>query len=110
MTTCATCTGALEPSWKFCIYCGTPAPRSAARAGAAPATRTQPYNRLAVLALVLACVGGAPALIFGHIAMRQIEESGERGMLMARIATALGYLWLAVLTVLVVFFILTNAA
>lgn len=24
MTTCATCARALQPDWKFCIYCGTP--------------------------------------------------------------------------------------
>ncbi len=24
MTTCATCARALQPTWKFCIYCGTP--------------------------------------------------------------------------------------
>lgn len=24
MTTCATCARALQPAWKFCIYCGTP--------------------------------------------------------------------------------------
>jgi hypothetical protein len=33
--------------------------------------------------------------------MGQIKESGERGMLMARIATALGYFWLVVWVVII---------
>jgi len=53
-------------------------------------------NPLAILALVLAVIGGAPALIFGHVAIRQIKQTGERGMVMAVIATVLGYVWLVV--------------
>ena len=53
-------------------------------------------NRLAILALVLALIGGPLALVFGHLAAAQIRRSGERGILIARVATVLGYVWLAV--------------
>lgn len=53
-------------------------------------------NRLAILALVLALIGGPLALVFGHLAAGQIRRSGERGILIARVATVLGYVWLAV--------------
>jgi hypothetical protein len=54
-------------------------------------------NRLAILALVLAGIGGPLALVFGHLASGQIRRSGERGLILARVATILGYVWLAVL-------------
>ena len=92
MSTCANCSAELRPNWKFCVFCGTPVVPGAVR----PEVVEQPrVNRLAILALVLACVGGFPALVFGHLAIIQIRASGERGMLIARIATVLGYLWLA---------------
>jgi len=100
MATCANCGAELRPEWRFCVFCG--APTSAEIASPAVTGATRRINPLAILALVLACIGGFPALIFGHLAIRQIRESGERGMLIARIATVLGYVWLAVTIVLVV--------
>jgi hypothetical protein len=44
MAACANCTRALQPEWKFCVYCGTPtgvgtaATAPVATAAAAPAT------------------------------------------------------------------------
>ncbi|WP_010203744.1 DUF4190 domain-containing protein [Salinibacterium sp. PAMC 21357] len=64
-------------------------------------------NPVAILALILAAIGGAPALIFGHVAMRQIKETGERGLLIARISTVLGYIWLVVWGI-VLYSLLTN--
>ena len=61
-------------------------------------------NPIAIVALVLACVGGIPAIAFGHIALGQIRQTGERGRTMAIVATALGYLWLAVGVVLLLRF------
>lgn len=61
-------------------------------AAAAPA----PLNLLALVALVLGVIGGPVAAIFGHVAMHQIAQTGERGMLLARIATVLGYVWLVI--------------
>jgi hypothetical protein len=39
--------------------------------------------------------------VFGHIAMAQIRQTGERGMSMARAATILGYMWLGIEAILV---------
>jgi len=75
------------------VYCGAPAIPGAIRPQAIAVRRINP---LAVLAGALAATGGAPALVFGHIAMKQISTSGERGMLLAKIATAAGYVWLVV--------------
>lgn len=81
------------------MFCGTPSIPGAIR----PATVEQPqFNRLAIVALVLGIVGGALALVFGHIAMAQIRHSGERGMSMARGATILGYMWLGIEVVIVI--------
>lgn len=98
MSTCASCGAELKPEWKFCIHCGTPIVPSAIRPDEIEPPR---FNLLAILALMLACIGGAPALIFGHVAIGQIKESGERGLLIAQIATVLGYVWLIVWAVVV---------
>jgi hypothetical protein len=96
MSTCASCGAELSQQWKFCLTCGAPLgdiPAAIRPAGAAPLPRV---NLLAIVALVLGIIGGPVAAIFGHVAMKQIAETGERGMLLARIATVLGYVWLAV--------------
>jgi hypothetical protein len=93
MSTCTTCGAQLQPDWKFCVFCGTPAIPGAIR----PTTPAKPrVNPLAILALVLACIGGPLALVFGHLAVGQIRRSGERGLGIARVATVLGYFWLLV--------------
>lgn len=66
-----------------------------------PDVEPRRFNILAILALLLACIGGAPALIFGHVAIGQIKESGERGLRIAQVATVLGYVWLVVWVVLI---------
>lgn len=104
MSTCPSCGAALSQEWKFCLQCGQRlAPEAAAVAEIPAAIRPEaaqpvaaPLNLLAVVALVLGVIGGPVAAVFGHFAMRQIAQSGERGMLLARIATVLGYVWLAV--------------
>lgn len=93
MSTCASCSAELRPEWKFCIYCGTPTIPSAIRPDPVEAKR---FNPLAILAIVLAGIGGAPALVLGHIAIAQIRRSGERGIVIAWIATVMGYAWLVV--------------
>ena len=105
MPTCSNCSAALRAEWKFCIYCGTPVGAEADSEAIPAAIRPEseprpPLNPLAIVALLLACVGGFPALIFGHIAMRQIKRTGERGIVIARVATVLGYLWLVATLVL----------
>ena len=94
MATCATCSGELRPEWRFCVFCGTAVSPAAVVDAAAEAP--PPVNHVAIVALILACIGGIPAVVFGHIALRQIALSGERGRTIAIVATALGYVWLAV--------------
>src|SRR4051812_34734533 len=114
MTTCANCGRELQPAWKYCITCGT---RTAvALAGVVPsALSTDPevqprrVNVLAVLALILGCLLSPLAALFGHVAVSQIKVTGERGLVPAWIAVALGYIWLVALAVLVIAFITTNA-
>ena len=99
MSTCASCGADLQDGWKYCVFCGTPSIPGAIRP---PVPEQQRINRLAVLALVLGSIGGALALVFGHIAMAQIRQTGERGMSMARGATILGYMWLGIEAVVVI--------
>jgi hypothetical protein len=93
MPECASCAAQVQPEWNFCIYCGEPTSADATRSAPLATPRTNP---VAIIALALAAIGGAPALIFGHVAIQQISETGERGQPMARIATVLGYVWLVV--------------
>ncbi|TAL45604.1 MAG: zinc ribbon domain-containing protein [Salinibacterium sp.] len=93
MTSCRSCSSELKPEWKFCVYCGAPAIPGAIRPQAIAVPRV---NSLALVAAALAAIGGAPALVFGHLAIKQISTSGERGMLLAKIATVAGYVWLVV--------------
>jgi len=102
MATCATCSGELHDEWRFCVFCGT-AVIPTAVSDAAP-LRPERINPIAIVALVLACVGGIPALIFGYIALGQIKHTGERGRTMALVATVLGYVWLAAAFILLIRF------
>lgn len=102
MATCATCSGELRPEWRFCVFCGTAVTPAAVDEAAAEALPR--VNPIAIIALVLACVGGIPAIAFGHIALGQIQRTGERGRTIAVVATALGYAWLVVGIVLLVRF------
>jgi len=80
------------------VFCGTAVTPTAVVEAAAEAPAR--VNHIAIIALILACIGGIPAIAFGHIALRQIKETHERGRTMAIVATALGYVWLAVAIVL----------
>jgi hypothetical protein len=94
MSTCATCSAELQPEWRFCVYCGTAVSPAAVDEAAAQARPR--VNPIAIIALILACIGGIPAVVFGHIALRQISQTGERGRVLALVATVLGYVWLTV--------------
>jgi hypothetical protein len=105
MPVCTSCSAELKPEWKFCIHCGAPAVPGAIRPDdAAPA----PVNIIAIFSFVLACIASPLAALFGHVALRQLRTSGERGISLARIATVLGYVWL-VIVVLVVAWVLIGA-
>ena len=112
MTTCANCGRELQPAWKYCITCGTRTTVPLAGAGTplfdAEPGETRRLNVLAVLALVLGCLLSPLAALFGHIAIAQIRTTGERGLVPAWIAVALGYIWLVTLTVLVIAYVTTN--
>jgi hypothetical protein len=56
-------------------------------------------NTLAIVALVLAFVFWPAAIVCGHIARRQIKQTGEQGDGLALAAIILGYVALAILVV-----------
>jgi uncharacterized Tic20 family protein len=113
MATCANCGRELQPTWKYCIACGTrtAVPLSGALPPAEvaePEAEARRVNVLAVLALILGCMLSPLAALFGHVAVWQIKATGERGLIAAWIAIVLGYIWLVTLAVLVIAFITTN--
>jgi len=133
MAMCANCSRALQPEWKFCIYCGTPTGVGASatvpettspvlRAEDIPADEPEPtpaairpeaaeprVNILAVLALILGCLISPLAALFGHLALNQISRSGERGTAIAWVAIVLGYLSLAAILVIGISYLVLNA-
>lgn len=134
MAMCANCSRALQPEWKFCIYCGTPTGVGTAadpvpettspvlRAEDIPADEPEPtpaairpeaveprVNILAVLALILGCLISPLAALFGHLALNQISRSGERGTAIAWVAIVLGYLSLAAILVIGISYLVLNA-
>lgn len=52
-------------------------------------------NIFAVLALVFGVMGGLAAIPFGHVARHQIRRTGENGQGLATAGLILGYVWLA---------------
>jgi hypothetical protein len=63
-------------------------------------------NTLAILALVFAFIQGLVAVILGHIALRRIARSNERGRGLAIASLVLGYVTLAGWLVLILVFVL----
>lgn len=97
---------------------GPPGPGWGAPPGYGPVPyRVRPTNQLAIAALVCGCaqvffwlLTGIPAVILGHMARRQIRQTGEDGDGMALAGLILGYvgIGLSVITaVLVIIFIAT---
>jgi hypothetical protein len=85
-------------------YDPTPKPKREGPAGKA--------NRLAVTALILACigpvlVGGILATVFGYVALDEIEDSEgtERGRAIGQWAIALGFLNIALSCVAIVYLV-----
>ncbi|MEJ5944830.1 DUF4190 domain-containing protein [Pseudokineococcus basanitobsidens] len=74
----------------------------------APATGAQRTNTLAIVALVLSFFVSLGGIICGHIARRQIRETGEKGAGLALAALIIGYASLAI--GLIVFIVLVVAA
>jgi Domain of unknown function (DUF4190) len=71
----------------------------------------RPLNTLAITTFLISVLLGPVAILsipFGHLSLRQIRRTGERGDEFAVIGLAFGYLWLAlvafgVLTAVVLF-------
>lgn len=61
-----------------------------------------PTNTLAILALALAFACWPLALVFGHLARRQIRRTGERGRGLATAGLVIGYLLLALVALAVI--------
>jgi Domain of unknown function (DUF4190) len=73
----------------------------------------RPTNQLAIAALVCGCaqlffsvLTGIPAVILGHIARRQIRETGENGDGMALAGLILGYVGIGLSVIFAVILIL----
>lgn len=87
---------------------GYPAPGYAPYPGYAPPPRT---NGLAIAALVLSlvgftsCITGPIGAIMGHVAMRQIRETGEGGEGLAKAAIIVGWIVTALLVVVILFYV-----
>lgn len=50
-----------------------------------------PYNVFAIVSLVGAFIMSPVGIVFGHIALRQVKRTGERGREMALAGTIIGY-------------------
>lgn len=102
---------------------GTPLPPPAPGWGAPPPGYApmpypaRPTNQLAIAALVCGCAQlffwiftGIPAVILGHIARRQIRETGENGDGMALAGLILGYVGIGLSVIFAVVIILIVVA
>jgi hypothetical protein len=60
MTACANCSRALQPAWKYCIYCGTRTPVAAAAPRSRPLPKRTPVPGYAAVASAQAATGQTP--------------------------------------------------
>lgn len=82
--------------------------QTASRPVAAPGTVTPIHtNTLAILALIFGIGGGVLGIVFGHVALSQIERSGEEGRGLAIAGLICGYIGLGIILVV---FIATRVA
>jgi hypothetical protein len=62
-------------------------------------------NTLAVLALIFGLLSGTVIpIVLGHIALSQIRRSGERGAGLATAGLVLGYVWTAIVVILLIWY------
>lgn len=87
-------------------------PYSQAYAQPYPPQYGQPYatgprtNTLAIIALIAAFAVPPAGIICGHIALRQIKTTGEAGHGLALSGVIIGYVWSAIILLIIVFSIL----
>lgn len=87
-------------------FSSTPSPASYASPYAAPLYATAaPTNTMAIVSLVMAFVFAPLAVIFGHLAHRQIAQTGEQGKGLATAGLIVGYLGCALWLVIIIFYI-----
>jgi hypothetical protein len=60
MTACANCSRALQPAWKYCIYCGTRTPVAAAAPRSRPLPKRTPVPGYAAVASAQTATGQTP--------------------------------------------------
>ncbi|HTL40819.1 MAG TPA: hypothetical protein VL294_05050 [Pseudolysinimonas sp.] len=60
MIACANCSRALQPAWKYCIYCGTRAPETAAAPRSRPLPKRTPVPGFATVASAQTATGQTP--------------------------------------------------
>jgi hypothetical protein len=74
-----------------------------APAAPAPALQTRSHtNTLAILAIIFGVGGGVLGIIFGHVALPQIERTGEEGRGLAIAGMVLGYIGVAITVILLI--------
>jgi uncharacterized membrane protein len=89
-----------------------------APAPAAYPSTTPPTNTMAVISLatgiaswfVLPLVGGVVAVVTGHIAKKEIRQTGQQGDGLATVGLVLGYLHLAVVALVILILFLVFGA
>lgn len=105
---------------RFCMTCGRPVASAASSPAFASTARPMPSpmyapatgyaavgvattSGFAIASLVLGILGGAIlAIIFGFIALSQIKKSGAKGRGMAIAGVVLGFVWSALIVVLII--------
>jgi Domain of unknown function (DUF4190) len=95
-----------------------PAPPQPGQFAPVPYPAAAPTNTMAVISLatgiaswfVLPLVGGVVAVITGHMAKKEIRQTGQQGDSLATIGLVLGYLHLAVVALVVLILILVFGA
>ncbi|MGP5690136.1 DUF4190 domain-containing protein [Glutamicibacter bergerei] len=66
-------------------------------------------NVFAILALVLGILTGLFGIIFGHVALNQIQRTGQPGRGMALAGLIIGYVWLALWLLLILGVVVAHA-
>jgi hypothetical protein len=88
---------------------GANPPADASRAGANPPAYAyqppRPFNTYAIIAIIMACFVLPPlGIYFGHLAKRQIAETGEQGAELAHAAIIVGWVFTVLMGVMLLFF------
>ncbi|MBD9698868.1 DUF4190 domain-containing protein [Flavimobilis sp. GY10621] len=84
------------------VHGGQAPPPGALPPGAASVLSPARTNVAAILSLVFGLGGGLLGIVFGHVALKQIAETGERGRGLAVAGLVLGYLGLLIIVAVVV--------